>query len=163
MRVHVEYGEEVSVPLKPAFFTRVAEETLKQCPLRGLAEKEEVSFSAVAVSRERIQELNKTYRQKDAVTDILSFGEYAETKDIENDARPVIFLGELFFCQDFIAAAAQEDAVTLEHEMAYIFSHGLLHLLGYDHSDEMFALQDVVTEQVVVESKGGAFQKHKNI
>gem|GEM_PF-4485023 len=30
--------------------------------------------------------------------------------------------------------------------MAFIFSHGVLHLLGFDHSDEMFALQDQVTE-----------------
>lgn len=163
MRVTVQYGEEVDVPLKETFFTRVAEETLKHCPLRGLADKTEITLGAVAVSRERIQELNKTYRQKDAVTDILSFGEYAETKDIEDDASQVIFLGELFFCQDFIAAAALEDSVTLEHEMAYIFSHGILHLLGYDHSDEMFALQDAVTAQIVVESKKGDFQKYQNI
>lgn len=162
MRVTVQYGEEVATPLSEDFFVRVAEATLTRCPLRGLVLKEEVSFGAVAVSRERIQELNRTYRQKDAVTDILSFGEYAETKDVENDASPSIFLGELFFCQDFIAAAAEEDGVTLEHEMAYIFSHGILHLLGYDHSDEMFALQDAVTAEVVVESRKGDFQ-NKNI
>jgi probable rRNA maturation factor len=151
MRVVVRYTEEVTTPFDETFFQRVAEETLKRSASQSpvLSEKEEVSLNVIAVSSEKIQELNKTYRGKDAVTDILSFGEYTDIKDFENDTEKTIFLGELFFCQDFIANAAKEDEVTGEHEMIYVFSHGVLHLLGHDHSPEMFALQDAVTEQLM--------------
>lgn len=149
MDVTVQYTEEVATPFEENFFQRVARETLVRCPLQALQEKERVTLNVVAVSREKIRELNATYRQKDSVTDILSFGEYANTEALEREKEKQVFLGELFFCQDFIADAAKEDGVTLEHEMVYIFSHGVLHLLGYDHSDEMFALQDTVTEVLV--------------
>lgn len=153
MRVVVRYTEEVATPFDETFFQRVAEETLGRCAAQPqvLLEKEEVSLNVIAVSAEKIKELNKTYRGKDAVTDILSFGEYTDIKDFENDTEKTIFLGELFFCQDFIVDAAKEDEVTEEHEMIYVFSHGVLHLLGYDHSPEMFALQDTVTEQMMTE------------
>ncbi len=149
MKVTVSYMEEVATPFREGFLTQVTEETLRRCPLGGLAQKEEISLNVVAVTPERIRELNKTYREKDAVTDILSFGEYADTDAVERETAPALFLGEIFFCQEVITQAAEEDAVTLEHEMTYVFSHGILHLLGYDHSDEMFALQDAVTEALI--------------
>lgn len=153
MEVVVRYTEEVATPFEEAFFNRVAQETLKQCPLTVLQEKEEVSLNVIAVSSEKIKELNRTYLKKDAVTDILSFGEYTDTKDFESDTEKKVFLGELFFCQDFITEAAKEDGVTVEHELVYVFSHGVLHLLGYDHSPDMFAFQDAVTEQCMTEKK----------
>lgn len=149
MPVTVQYTEEIATPFQEDFFVRVAEETLSRCPLRGLAAKESVTFNVVAVTPEKIRELNKTYRGKDAVTDILSFGEYADTALFEQDTQASVFLGEIFFCLDVIAEAAEEDGVTLEHEMTYVYSHGILHVLGYDHSDEMFALQDAVTEHLM--------------
>lgn len=153
MRALVQYSDEVATPLSPDFFSRVAEETLERCPLPALRGKTEVTLNAVAVSMEKIRELNATYRGKDAVTDILSFGEYADTDAFNADPALEVFLGELFFCYDFIANAAAEDEVTVEHEMTYVFSHGILHLLGYDHSDEMFAIQDAVTEALMKGSK----------
>ncbi|HCJ45705.1 MAG TPA: hypothetical protein DHV33_02200, partial [Candidatus Moranbacteria bacterium] len=38
------------------------------------------------------------------------------------------------------------DKVTFEREMTYIFSHGVLHLIGFDHEEEMFTLQEQVTD-----------------
>lgn len=145
MAVHLSYNAEVANLVPESFFAAIASETIKRCPLAGLSSKD-ISLSAVAVSTQRIQELNRTYRDKNAVTDILSFGEYADTAACVADTNQVVFLGEIFFCYDVIKAAAEEDGVTLKHELAYVFSHGVLHLLGYDHSDEMFAIQDVVTE-----------------
>ena len=144
MDILLEYSEEVSAGLPAGFFRTVAEETLKKANLPSLLEKQ-VSLTAVAVSEEKIQELNREYRHKDAVTDILSFGEYADLSLLAKDDRETLSLGELYFCPAYIQKAAEEDSVTLKHEMAYIFSHGVLHLLGYDHSDEMFSIQDKVT------------------
>jgi len=149
MRVILNYTEEEKTTIAENFFREVAEETLKQSDIPSLLSKEEISFNAISVSSERIQEINKVYRGKNAVTDILSFGEYADAEAIEGESKDEIFLGELFFCNSFIENAAKEDGVTLKHEMAYIFSHGILHLLGYDHCEKMFAIQDAVTEYFI--------------
>lgn len=149
MLVTVRYTPEVKTPFDQAFFVVVAEEVLARCPILALKGKEVISLDAISVSSEKIQELNRTYLGKDTVTDILSFGEYPDTVALESDTKKNIVLGEIFFCQEFIKKSAAEDGVTFEHEMIYVFSHGILHLLGYNHSDEMFALQDQVTESLI--------------
>lgn len=151
MELRFLHEEEVASPFETAFLEEVALRTLELVPLLGLQDKA-VTLSAAAVSAERIRELNQTYREKDAVTDILSFHEHENL--IENGVLPegILELGDLIYSPSFIQAAAEEDGVSDTHEMAYIFSHGVLHLLGYDHSDEMFALQDRVTEVMVHDS-----------
>lgn len=145
MQVLVHFVSEVATPFSEVFLTKIAEETLARCFVFPPTTKT-ITMNAIAVSREKIQALNTTYRGKASETDILSFGEYTDSVALTGEQQTDIFLGELFFCQDFITEAAAEDQITVEHEMVYIFSHGVLHLLGYDHSDEMFAIQDGVTE-----------------
>lgn len=147
MTVTLEYTDEAGTSLDEAFFQDIANRTIEEAALPSLSRKN-ITLNAIAVTTEKIQELNKTYRGKDAVTDILSFGEYTDENLLEGDEAEV-FLGELFFCPEFIGNAAKEDAISMTHEMVYVFSHGVLHLLGFDHSDEMFALQDKVTEILV--------------
>ena len=130
MNVSLDLSTEVNIPFDESFFLRVAQETFKECPTGLLEGKESITLNAVAVSKEKIQELNKVYRNKDAVTDILSFSEYGNTEDFQKDTRAEVFLGEIFFCQDVIMEAAEEDELTEAHEMIYVFSHGVLHLLG---------------------------------
>ena len=145
MRVTIEYVDEAATPFPEEFFQAIALRTLEECHFSFLQEQT-ISLNAIAVSKEKIQELNQAYRGKDAVTDILSFGEYPDREALAATALPEIFLGELFFCPAFIEAAAVEDGVTFEREMAYIFSHGVLHLVGFDHEEEMFAIQERVTD-----------------
>lgn len=102
-----------------------------------------VTLNAVAVSERKIRELNRQYRGKDSATDILSFG---EEKLMAHGGE--VFLGELFFSPGFIRKQARKDDRTYRQSMIYIFSHGILHLLGYDHSKKMFAYQDQVTEKL---------------
>lgn len=145
MQVTVEYTEEVKTPFQENFFQKIALQTLEECQFSFLDEKE-MSLNVVAVTPQKIQELNAKYRGKDSVTDILSFGEYADREALEQVVEDEIFLGEIFFCPTFIERAAEEDAVTFEREMAYVFSHGVLHLVGFDHEEEMFAIQEKVTD-----------------
>lgn len=149
MQVILNYTEEEKTSLKESFFQEVARETLKRCDIPSLVAKNEISINAISVSAEKIQQLNREYRNKDAVTDVLSFGEYDDTDGLVEETEENVFLGELFFCNSFIENAAKEDGIALKHEMAYIFSHGILHLLGYDHSEKMFAIQDTVTEYFI--------------
>jgi rRNA maturation RNase YbeY len=145
MHVALEYTTEVETPFAEKFFQAIASRTLEECRFPFLQEKE-ISLNVVAVAEEKMQELNAKYRGKDSVTDILSFGEYADRGALEQASTDMIFLGEIFFCPTFIERAAEEDAVTFEREMAYVFSHGVLHLAGFDHEEEMFAIQERVTD-----------------
>ncbi|MDO8565934.1 MAG: rRNA maturation RNase YbeY [Candidatus Moranbacteria bacterium] len=145
MHVVVEYIGETKTSFQENFFQKIAERTLEECQFSFLREKE-ISLNVVAVSPEKIQELNAKYRGKDSVTDVLSFGEYTDKDALEQTAEEEVFLGEIFFCPVFIEKAAEEDDVLFEREMTYIFSHGVLHLVGFDHEEEMFTIQERVTD-----------------
>ena len=71
-----------------------------------------------------IQELNKTHRQKDKPTDVLSF-------PLEN--LPGMPLGSIIISIDTAKKGSDEFGHSLENEIKLLFIHGLLHLLGYDH------------------------------
>lgn len=145
MRVIVEFTEEAKAPFSEDFFQRVADRTLEECHFSFFIGKN-ISLNVVTVSLEKIQELNARYRGKNSATDVLSFGEYQNQEALEEATENDIFLGEIFLCPAFIANAAEEDKVTLQREMTYIFSHGVLHLVGFDHEEEMFAIQERVTD-----------------
>lgn len=148
MHVALEYTEEAESSFTEDFFQAIAARVLEECQFSFLQEKE-ISLNVVAVTPEKIQKLNSKYRGKDSVTDILSFGEYAGKEALEQAVEDEIFLGEIFFCPKFIELSAEEDRVTLERETAYVFSHGVLHLVGFDHEEEMFAIQERVTDTLM--------------
>lgn len=145
MHVSVEVTKQVPCELKKSFVTKVVQETLKVSGYDFLAGKR-ISVSVVFVSPDEIRKLNKEYRHKNKVTDVLSFPEYAKKQEMIDEVSDAVFLGDLIICYDYIVNAAEEDEVSLEQEMAYIISHGILHLLGFRHSERMFSLQDGVSE-----------------
>lgn len=91
----------------------------------------EVSVSFV--DREEIHGLNKKYRGVDSVTDVLSFPQYEDTADMVGD---VIELGDVVICRDRAAEQADEFGHSFQREIIYLFTHSILHLLGYDHMTE---------------------------
>lgn len=80
------------------------------------------SLQVIFVGIDQICELNKTYRKKNKPTDILSF-EPSEPNS----------LGELVICLPVIEAQAKEHHMKVWEELGYMLTHGVLHLLGYDH------------------------------
>jgi len=89
----------------------------------------EVSVSFV--TNEEIRELNKTYRNVDCETDVLSF-----PMDDEEDVEGVIMLGDVILSTEKIIEQAAEFGHSLEREMIYLTVHSMLHLLGYDHIED---------------------------
>jgi probable rRNA maturation factor len=129
------------------FFVAVVKETIARSGLSSLSSSHTVSAGIALVRDGEIAELNGTYRGKESPTDVLSFSEH-EGEEIRPDDEGNISLGDLVIAPDFVRAAAEGDGVPFRKELAFVCSHGTLHLLGFDHSPEMFRIQDEVTEAV---------------
>ncbi|MFT5721512.1 MAG: putative rRNA maturation factor [Motiliproteus sp.] len=76
------------------------------------------------------QQLNHDYRGIDKPTNVLSFP-FEAPPEIELN-----LLGDLAICAPLVARQAEEQGKILEHHWAHLVTHGILHLLGYDHIDD---------------------------
>lgn len=74
--------------------------------------------------------LNLKYRNKDRDTDVLSFG------SISNVFPHSLLLGEIFINYDKVISQAKEYEHSIERELLFLFTHGVYHLLDYDHSNK---------------------------
>lgn len=112
--------------------------------------KNEILFDCTFVNKKTIQSINKSYRNKDYVTDVISFALWDQKKFKTN------LLGELYICFEKIKEQKKEYDHSFKREVCFLFLHGLLHLLGYDHikkNDEkiMFKLQnDILNELGII-------------
>ena len=90
-------------------------------------------LNIIIVDNEKIREINRDYRNKDAVTDVISFA-FEEVNDVEyTDIR---FLGEIYISYERCVSQAEDFGHSVKREFCYLAVHGLLHLLGYDHMIE---------------------------
>ncbi len=107
---------------------RCCNAVLKMEEFKGPAE---VSVNFVDLAQ--IQELNKTYRHKDAPTDVLSFplGENG-VYDINHDTGACL-LGDIVICMNKAVEQAKMYDHSLQREVGFLTAHSMLHLLGYDH------------------------------
>ncbi len=85
-----------------------------------------------------IQALNAQFRHKDQPTDVLSFAAMeVDFPEIETDpAELSLYLGDIIISVDTASRQSAEHGYSLTKELAWLASHGLLHLLGWDHPDE---------------------------
>lgn len=106
-----------------------------------------VTFNVIFVDSDKIRELNKTYRNIDRETDVISFA-------LEDGEANINFefgrlLGDIYICVPKMKAQAKEYGHSIAREMGFLTIHGLLHLLGYDHMTKeeekiMFAKQEEI-------------------
>lgn len=107
------------------------------------------NFSIVFVDNEKIQYLNKNYRNIDRITDVISFAFEDNAKIVYNNVR---FLGEIYICIPRMIEQAKNYGHSEVRELSFLTVHGLLHLLGYDHQtkedeEKMFGLQEVILDE----------------
>lgn len=111
-------------------------ETDKLYELLAFALKREkldnVEFNVIFVDSGTIHDINKTYRNVDRVTDVISFA-LEDNKTIELDHR---LLGDIYICVERAEEQAKEYGHSFLRELAFLTIHGLLHLLGYDHMEK---------------------------
>ncbi|MCQ3035244.1 MAG: rRNA maturation RNase YbeY [Bacilli bacterium] len=122
-------------------YNALFDKTIKFLKLKG-----DYYMSVTIVDNEKIHEINRDYRGVDRPTDVISFAL------LDNEAnKPVkgmpTDLGEIIISFEKAEEQAKEYGHSSEREFSFLFVHGLLHLLGYDHMEKedevvMFKLQD---------------------
>lgn len=134
------YTDEMNCNLSYEFFTLVAEAVFNELDMSN----NEYEISLLITDDETIRQYNKEYRNKDMATDVLSF-------PMEDE----IVLGDIAVSFDTAKRQAEEAEINIDREVAFLFIHGLLHLLGYDHEtseeDEakMFVLQEKILKKLI--------------
>ena len=103
---------------------KIAEFTLKYQKINNAV------FNIIIVDEKTIQEINREYRGKDSVTDVISFALEDDESFIQTDFR---ILGDIYICLNRAKTQAIEYGHSFSREISFLTIHGLLHLLGYDH------------------------------
>jgi probable rRNA maturation factor len=103
---------------------------------------------------ERIRELNLEYRDIDKPTDVLSFALFADSPENRIIIDNSISLGDIIISAQTAKRQADENNKNFEEEINFLLSHGLLHLLGFDHKNDdelnfMLKLQNKMIEFAV--------------
>ena len=110
--------------------------------------EEDSEFNVIIVDNEKIHEINKTYRNIDRETDVISFA----LNDDETCNSFVRVLGDIYISIDKAKSQAEEYGHSLKRELSFLTVHGFLHLLGYDHMEKedeikMFSLQNEILKE----------------
>jgi len=134
--------------------------------LAEAAKQEGIEYGEVAltlVDNAHIHEINKQYRNIDRPTDVISFAlndEVDEEMEIifevedESEQDPISgMLGDIIISIERADEQRIEYGHSLERELGFLFVHGFLHLLGYDHEQEeaekeMFSKQELILQKV---------------
>ena len=147
---------EITVHNMPSdFFDALLKETLRQ-----LDQKDEYRIDVALVDLDTIKEYNASTRGIDKITDVLSYpaADFASPLKLRegtegflrDDFSGLFQLGEIIICRPVCEAQAREFGHSVEREMGYLFVHGVLHLLGFDHdTDEKYRQMRIVEEKVL--------------
>ncbi|HMM00598.1 MAG TPA: rRNA maturation RNase YbeY [Bacilli bacterium] len=135
-------------------YRRLADKTLKHLNIL-----DHYVLEVDLVDNDRIHEINRDYRAIDRETDVISF---AFNDEVEGEVKiktgdlPML-LGNIIISVDRARSQALEYGHSFHREMKFLFLHGLLHLLGYDHQTkedekEMFDLQDEILGKRIIKN-----------
>jgi len=122
----------------------------------------DLAAEVVLVDEEEIRRLNREMRGVDSVTDVLSFPalDGIKGKKLKKKAFPAdideegnLFIGSIAICTKRAKEQAEEYCHSFKRELYYLLTHGLFHLLGYDHmtdtdKDEMRGREERVMAKI---------------
>lgn len=119
-------------------------QVLEEIALQDIDTEVDCICELLFVDAKEMQELNKTTRNIDKVTDVLSYPTIDNLKDKSISAEEFftdmegdkLSIGSIVICKEQMLKQAQEYGTTPERELYYLIVHGICHLLGYDHIEE---------------------------
>lgn len=151
--IEITYQTSVSCPFSAKVVSAIVQVAAEE------EKKIKGSVEITVVGDKMIRELNRRYRGKDRVTDVLSFAWQEPDRRRGGDGKiKSNLLGELYLCYPQIVRQAKEFNVSSSEEFVRMLVHGLLHSVGYDHvvkpaAARMFKLQEKIVKRVFGELK----------
>ena len=147
----------VDVQTAPRFAGEVDEEMLRRVTAEALRHEGiegEIALSVVITDDGAVRELNREFRDVDAPTDVLAFGTGEKSDFVTAPGEPA-YLGDVIISYPRAVIQAEEYGHSINRELALLTAHGVLHLLGYNHVDEverteMWARQNEILESLVL-------------
>ena len=134
---------EVNILVAGTFRSCPDESWLREVAARVFAEEKighDVEMGLVITGQKKIRELNRVYRGIDEPTDVLSFFMISEDREMVDSfvAPPdgIRHLGEVIISLPQAKKQAKKQRHSLGKELAVLITHGVLHLLGYDHEED---------------------------
>ena len=105
---------------------------------------EKCEFNIIITTNDKIHEINKEYRGVDKETDVISF---AMEDEMDIEYKDFRLLGDIYISIERVKSQALEYGHSMVREICFLATHGILHLLGYDHmnkddEEKMFSLQE---------------------
>lgn len=128
---------------------RCCNAVLKMENFQGSAE-----ISVTFTDNSQIKVLNAQYRNKDIETDVLSFPMGENGKYDINMETGAQILGDIVISMEKAVEQAERYDHSLQREVGYLTAHSMLHLLGYDHEDNMERIRMREKEELVMEQLG---------
>lgn len=119
-----------------------AEAALALTPHAALADAAPIVEIAVRLTDDaEVQQLNRDFRGKDKPTNVLSFPQYGpdEFASLSNTDDGEILIGDIVLARETCVREAQEKGISVIDHATHLIVHGTLHLVGYDHLDDVSA------------------------
>jgi probable rRNA maturation factor len=114
-------------------------------------------LSLCLTTDEEIQQLNSQYRHKDRPTDVLAFAalevNFPQLPSTFSEMEP-LYLGDIIVSVETAERQAEQQGHSLTVELAWLISHGLLHLLGWDHPDDKSLAAMLLTQEKLLKIVG---------
>lgn len=140
MRTIVEINNLTKKRINPDFVKKIVRKTVKFSGVKP----DVFEISVVFVSEAEMRKISRKWKKKSKSTDVLSFNlNLGYNKSGIKPGQNYIG-GEIVLCPEVIARNARENKANFSRELAFVLSHGVLHLLGWRHSVKMYQLQDKI-------------------
>lgn len=141
--IKLEINQKVGKKLNKKWLSKIIKSTLKMVDVK------QAEISIAFVGEKKIKELNRRYRRKNKITDVLSF-----TYQIQNTKYKIPLVGEIIICYPQAVRQARERGHGAKEEIKTLLVHGLLHLCGHEHekgakeAEKMRRMEKIVLEKI---------------
>ena len=128
---------------KDLFFKKIC----KSFPKKYKFLKKKVSFTLLLSNNKSIKKLNKSFRNKNKSTDILSFPSNKKLKKIKEN-----YIGDIIISYNFIDRPKSQSFKSFKEKLIKTFIHGFLHLLNFDHIKDKDYIKMLKEEELIYKS-----------
>lgn len=139
MDIVIDLTHDINIEEFNEFLDKLYEDSYLEFYIKKILELEEIVsdrplyISILLTDNKNIQAVNRDFRGKDMPTDVISFA-YHETEDF--DIGPYDTLGDIVISLERVKEQSEEYNHSFQREFYYVLTHGILHILGYDHIEE---------------------------